>query len=111
MKEIKDEKWRIGCHANEPVQGRVVIIESEMDLHKVQEGDVMIANQTDVNYTPQMLESVAIVTVEGGRYSHAATFSRENQIPCITGAVGIMDRLSDGDIIIVDTHSKTITVI
>lgn len=110
MKELTDESWRVGCYAKTPVTGRVVIVQSETDLHKVCEGDVLVANQTDVNYTPQMLIVSAVVTVEGGRYSHAATFSRENKIPCIVGAAGIMEKLHDGDIVVVNTQTRTITI-
>ena len=102
--------WRVGCHAPEPVTGRVAIVRSQAGLDKVAKGDVLVAQQTDVNYTPQMLDATAVITVEGGRYSHAATFSRENSIPCLIGVVGIMEELNDGDMITVDTHAKTITV-
>lgn len=110
MTNFNNEAWRVGCHADGPVKGRVVIVRSQADLHKVQKGDILVAQQTDVNYAPQMLCSSAVITVEGGRYSHAATFSRENDIPCLIGVVGVMEALNDGDVIVVDTHAKTITL-
>lgn len=110
MKILEGQTWRVGCHATEPVTGRVAIVRSQADLERVAKDDILVAQQTDVNYTPQMLEAGAVITVEGGRYSHAATFSRENGIPCMIGVVGIMEELNDGDIITVDTHAKTITV-
>lgn len=109
-KVLDGQSWRVGCHASEPVTGRVAIVRSQVDLDNVGRGDILIAQQTDVNYTPQMLNAAAVITVEGGRYSHAATFSRENGIPCLIGVVGILDELNDGDTITVDTHAKTITV-
>ena len=108
---LDGQSWRVGCHATEPVTGRVAVVRSQADLDKVGEGDILVAQQTDVNYTPQMLHAAAVITVEGGRYSHAATFSRENGIPCLIGVVGIMDELNDGGTITVDTHAKTITVV
>jgi pyruvate,water dikinase len=110
MKVFKGQSWRVGCHASESVVGRVVIVRSHADLNKVGKGDILVAQQTDVNYTPQMLGATAVITEDGGRYSHAATFSRENNIPCLIGAVGIMDELITGDIISVDTHAKTILI-
>lgn len=110
-KILDGQSWRVGCHATEPVTGRVAIVQSQADLDKVRKGDILVAPQTDVNYTPQMLNAAAVITMEGGRFSHAATFSRENSIPCLTGVVGIMDELNDGDIITVDTHAKIITVV
>ena len=110
VKTISGDTWRVGCHGNGPATGPVVIVRSQEDLGKVQEGDILVANQTDVNYTAQMLIAAAVVTVEGGRYSHAATFSRENGITCLIGAVGAMDELKDGDIVTVDTSDRTIKV-
>ncbi len=111
MKKLTNNSWRVGCHSQGPVQGKVVIVKSQLDLKKVKEGEIIVANQTDVNYTPQMLISAGILTVEGSRYSHAATFSRENNIPCLVGVSEVMDELSDGDEIILDTKSKLILVL
>jgi pyruvate,water dikinase len=109
MKTITGDAWRVACHGR--VSGRAVIIRSQTDLQKVCHGDVMIAVQTDMNYTPQMLLSVAILTEEGGRYSHAAIFSRENNIPCIVGIDGIMLEVKDDDLLVVDTATKSIIII
>lgn len=109
-KILNGKYWRVGCHAAEPVTGRVAIVRSQADLNKVSRGDILIAQQTDVNYTPQMLYASAIITVDGSRYAHAATFSRENAVPCLLGAVGIMEELKDGDIISIDTQARTIKV-
>ena len=110
LKVLNGQSWRVGCHAQEPVTGRVAIVRSQVDLSKVGKGDILIAHQTDVNYTPQMLGAAAVITVEGGRFSHAATFTRENGIPCLIGAAGIMDELKDGYVIKVDTRAKEVMV-
>ena len=111
LKMLNGNSWRVGCHASAPVTGRVVLVRSQVDLAKVGKGDILVAHQTDVNYTPQMLGAAAVITVEGGRFSHAATFTRENGIPCLIGASGIMDELMDGCVIEVDTRAKTVMVI
>lgn len=110
-RQLTGDTWRVGCHADKPVTGRVVIVRSQEDLSKVCPDDVLVARQTDVNYAPQMLEATAVITEEGGRYSHAATFSREQEIPCLIGVAGILDQLHDGDIVTIDTHTKTITIV
>jgi|SRR3990167_198034 len=109
METITGDTWRVACHGR--VSGRAVIIRSQADLQKVHHGDIMIAKQTDMNYTPQMLLSVAIITEEGGRYSHAAIFSRENNIPCMVGVERIMSDVRDGDLLVVDTSTKSISII
>ena len=110
MKVLNGQSWRVGCHATEPIVGKVVIVRSQVDLAQVNKGDILVAQQTDVNYTPQMLGAAAVITEDGGRYSHAATFTRENNIPCLIGAVGIMNDLISGDIISVDTRNKSIFI-
>lgn len=111
MKILNKQSCRVGCHSNVLVVGHVVIVKSQIDLKKLNKGDILIAKQTDVNYTPYMLGASAVITEDGGRYSHAATFSRENNIPCLIGMGGIMEELHDGELISIDTKNKTITII
>ncbi|MGK2848690.1 MAG: PEP-utilizing enzyme [Minisyncoccota bacterium] len=47
----------------------------------------------------------------GGYYSHAAIFSRENNIPCMVGVERIMFEVKDDDILVVDTSAKSISII
>lgn len=108
MKKI-NLKWRIACHGN--AKGKAVFILSEDDLSKVEEGDIIIAKQTDVNYTPKMLISSGIITEGGGRYSHAAIFTRENNIPCLVGVDGIFDEVKEGDILEIDTASNILKIL
>ncbi len=109
MKTLSGNTWRVACHGR--VSGKAVLIRSQSDLQKVRNGDVMVARQTDMNYTPQMLLCAAIITEEGGRYSHAAIFSRENNIPCMVGAEGIMSDIHDGSILVVDTAHKSVSIV
>jgi pyruvate,water dikinase len=110
MREIHNENWLVACGSPEPVIGRIIIIRSQADLSRVSKGDILITKQTDVNYIPQMLIATAIITENGGRFSHAATFCRERKIPCLTGLDGIMSVLVDGGTITIDTKTKTIIV-
>lgn len=109
-KIINGQNWRIGCHALVPVSGRVAVVRVHNDLSKVCEGDILVAKQADINYTPQMLIVAAIIVEEGSRYSHAVTFAREHNIPCLIGAVGITDELKDGNMILINTYAKTVKV-
>ena len=109
MKMLTENTWRVACHGR--ASGRAIVIRSQADLKKVRHGDIMIAVQTDMNYAPQMLLAGAIITEEGGRYSHAAIFSRENNIPCLVCVQGIMSEIKDNDNVVVDTTAKTIEII
>ncbi len=110
MKVLNCETSRVACHSVGMISGRVVIVRGHIDLKNVHSGDIIVAKQTDVNYAPQMLIALAIITEEGGRFSHAATFARENHIPCLVGCDGVMSNLENGDFITIDTHNKLIRV-
>jgi len=65
-------------------------------LGSVQDGDVLVAQNTDPDWEPVMRRVAAIVTDQGGRTAHAAIVSREFGIPCIVGAGNATARLTTG---------------
>lgn len=65
-------------------QGVAFYLETPQSTNFVK-GSILLADCTDPDWLPMMLESSAIVTAEGGFLSHAAIISRELGIPCITG--------------------------
>lgn len=65
MKVLNCETSRVACHSTGMISGRVVIVRGHLDLKNVHTGDIIVAKQTDVNYTPQMLIASAIITEEG----------------------------------------------
>jgi len=87
--------------------GLVRKIETYKDLDAVCEGDVLVAVQTDMNYTPYLQDCVGLITQSGGRYSHAAIYARENDLPCIVGVKEAMT-LDDGRKIILDANKNEI---
>ena len=78
------------------VVGLARVIGSYNDLETINEGDIMVAAQTDMNFTPYLEQCVGLITERGGRYCHAAIYSRENQIPCITGIKDARTLIEDG---------------
>ena len=83
---------RVACKGK--VEGIARIINSYEDLETVEKGDILVTAQTDMNYTPYLEGCIGLITESGGRYSHAAIYSRENNIPCITGVKGARELLS-----------------
>lgn len=65
--------------------GLAKVIYSAKEMDKIQNGDVLIAPQTNPDFVPAMKKASAIVTDSGGRTSHAAIVSRELGIPAIVG--------------------------
>lgn len=82
--------------------GRVRIIHSPNEIHKVKKGDILVAESTTPDFVPAMKRAAAIITDRGGRTSHAAIVSRELGIPCVVGTGEGTRVLKDGQVITVD---------
>jgi len=87
------------------VQGKVKIVNTLKDLEKVEEGDVLVANQTTPDFVLAMFKAAAIVTDEGGVLSHAAIVSREIGKPCIVGTLKATKILKNEEIVVVDADN------
>jgi pyruvate,water dikinase len=85
--------------------GRVCLVPSSQDIHKVKKGDVLVAGMTTPDFVPAMKRAVAIVTDRGGRTCHAAIVSRELGVPCVVGTEKATQTLHPGDVITVDGAS------
>lgn len=81
--------------------GVVKVLRSAEEINRVEQGDVLVAEQTNPDFVPAMRRAVAIVTERGGRTSHAAIVSRELGIPAVVGTTGAMTTLKDGMVITV----------
>ncbi len=68
----------------------------------VQQGDVLVAVGTDLNYVPAMERVAAVVTEEGGLTSHAAVVCLSLGIPVIVGAIGATRTIQSGAVVTVD---------
>jgi len=75
--------------------GPVRVVGHPDEMHKVQDGDVLVADMTDPNWEPVMRRAAAIVTNRGGRTCHAAIVARELGIPAVVGTGDATSLLSD----------------
>ncbi len=82
--------------------GTVKIISSASQIHKIQRGDILTAEQTSPDFVPAMKKAAAIITEKGGRTSHAAIVSRELGIPAVVGAANILTTLKNNMVVTVD---------
>jgi phosphohistidine swiveling domain-containing protein len=90
------------------VKGRVKIVNTPVDIKKMQTGDILVATTTNPNLMPAIRMAKAIITDEGGLTCHAAIVSRELRIPCVVGAKPIAQVLKDGDLVEVDANKGII---
>ena len=101
--ELKGEAILSGLAASPGIGvGKVKIVKDLADLHKVNQGDVLVTGMTNPDMVVTMQKAVAIVTDEGGLTAHAAIVSREMGIPCIVGTHEATLKLKEGEIITVD---------
>ncbi|MBT7929075.1 hypothetical protein HN682_04065 [Candidatus Peregrinibacteria bacterium] len=71
-------------------------------------GDILVCLMTSPDYVPLMKRAGAVITQEGGILSHAAIVSREMNVPCIVGVKDLLEELSDGDLVEVDTENGVV---
>jgi pyruvate,water dikinase len=76
-----------------------------------EEGDILVAPQTDPSWTPLFVLAAAAVVDVGAANSHAMIVSRELGIPCAAGVTGATNRIPDGSLIEVDGTTGTVTVL
>ena len=105
-KATQMERYQLGERGTVLAEGRAIgqrigsgtarIIRSIDDMHKVQPGDVLVADMTDPDWEPVMKRSAAIVTNRGGRTCHAAIIARELGVPAVVGTGDALDLIEDG---------------
>jgi pyruvate,water dikinase len=76
--------------------GPARIVKGIEDMHRVQAGDVLVADMTDPDWEPVMKRASAIVTNRGGRTCHAAIIARELGIPAVVGCGNATGQITDG---------------
>lgn len=80
------------------VKGRVRMVDQHT-IDDLQPGEVLVAEVTDVGYTPAFAYAGAVVTELGGPMSHAAIVAREFGIPCVVDARNATRRLPAGALV------------
>ncbi|MFG0740846.1 phosphoenolpyruvate synthase [Providencia sp. TYF-12] len=76
--------------------GVVKVIHNLSEMDRIQAGDVLVTDMTDLDWEPIMKKAAAIVTNRGGRTCHAAIIARELGIPAVVGCGDATDRLQEG---------------
>ena len=75
--------------------GRAKIVGGTQDMHRINSGDVLVADMTDPDWEPIMKRAAAIVTRRGGRTCHAAIIARELGVPAIVGCGDTLSAIAD----------------
>jgi pyruvate,water dikinase len=91
-------------------QGRVKVVRSTEDFHRVEKGDVIVIPYSDVAWTPLFAKAGAVVAESGGILSHSSIVAREYGIPCVVSVNGACN-LPDGSDIIVDGYQGAVNIL
>jgi len=85
-----NERGRVLCTGksvgDKIAAGRACVIRDISQMHRMQPGDVLVADRTDPDWEPVMKIAAAVVTNRGGRTCHAAIVARELGLPAVVGA-------------------------
>jgi phosphohistidine swiveling domain-containing protein len=92
-------------------RGPVKIVSTPRQFSKVQAGDIMVTRSTDPGWTPLFGLLGGLIMESGGQLSHGAVVAREYGLPAVAGIAGATYLLQDGQVVLVDGLSGTVTVI
>ena len=73
-------------------------------------GCILVAARTDPGWVPLYPAVAGILIERGSILSHSAIVAREMGIPTIVGVQGLIDVLTEGQIVTMDGHAGTVTI-
>lgn len=93
------------------VEGPCTVIRTPEDMHKVQDGAILVCEVPSPALAPHMRFIRGLVAGRGGAGCIASGYAREQKIPAVVGINGIMDALHDGDVVRIDGSKGTVEII
>lgn len=89
---------------NNSAKGKICIVNNVTDLqNKFEDGNILVAVDTDRDMVSYMERSAAIITEHGGLTSHAAIVGLNIGKPVIVGAADATTILKDGELVTIDS--------
>lgn len=90
--------------------GTLRVLRSLAESDRLEAGDVLAVETSDVAWTALFDRAGAVVAESGGLLAHAAVVARERGIPCLVSAVGCL-QLPDGSHVEVDGYVGSVRVL
>ena len=100
--EAQNDVWRGTVVGSGHAQGIACIARHPTEAMSMETGAILVTPSTDPSWTPLFLRAGALVMETGGYLSHGAIVAREFGIPAVVNVPGILDRITNGDILEVD---------
>ncbi|WAM32647.1 phosphoenolpyruvate--protein phosphotransferase [Caldicellulosiruptor naganoensis] len=114
---LDDEYMRERANDIKDVSKRLIRIlsgesDSEAGLKNLAEGSIIVAEDLTPSETAQMDKTkvTGFVTQQGGKTSHTAIIARTYEIPAIVGVKGALEKIKDGDVVIVDGYQGMVLI-
>lgn len=92
------------------VTGRAKVLKTPYEK-PLNSGEILITRATEPSWTPIFTNAAGVVMEIGGPLQHGGIIAREYGIPCVSGLIGIMDILKDGDLIEVDGNNGVVRIL
>lgn len=92
-------------------EGTARVIKSVQEIHRLQEGDILVCQVTNPTWAPIFQKISAAVSDIGGSMSHAAIVAREYGLPAVVGTGKATSRIKDGQRIKVDGARGVVTIL
>lgn len=90
------------------VQGKVKIVRTLEEADKLEKGDIMVCEYTDIGWSPYFVIIGGIITEIGSPLSHGAVVAREYGIPAIVNLNGAMNKFEDNQEVLIDTSQEEV---
>ncbi len=90
--------------------GKAKVLNSPYEKH-IKPGEILVTRTTEPSWTPIFINAAGVVMEIGGPLQHGGIIAREYGIPCVSGLVGIMNIIKDGDLIEVDGNRGTVRIL
>jgi pyruvate,water dikinase len=93
------------------VVGTVRLLHDPADVSELKPGEILLAQQTDVGWSPLFLVAGGVITELGGPLSHASIVAREFGIPAVVNVKRATSVLRTGDRVELDGEHGTVRLI
>jgi pyruvate,water dikinase len=93
------------------VEGTARVVKSVEEIHRLQEGDILVCPVTNPSWAPIFGKIKAAVSDIGGSMSHAAIVAREYGLPAVVGTGSSTQRIRDGQRVRVDGTHGIVTLL
>ncbi len=122
LEEMNQATWRVGGTRPEAqlqglgigttlARGQARVVRQPSELGRLADGDVLVTVTTTTAFNAVFVLLAAVVTQEGGVFSHTAILARELGLPAVVGVPDLLELVHDGDLVEVDPASGQVRVV